>query len=270
MHIKYQLIFQKVNYFNNPQFHPEIFELLLKSDIYPRNLNISLEEFNIASTLLSRADQLGLVNNWIKDAKDSINLKKLIPFFFNIIKRGESSKNFLSIVNQQLMSSKELQEKYGYFNQKSIFQIFYTNANYELKIILLKLISKSYPIPLLYKTPSKKKKKDLNKLTFNKNTFYVFQENFPIINLSLDPEQQRIGKTELINKISFQQKKFEILDSNQLNNQTIDIMYDFEFSGSRNLSVADAHNFIPFETLDDICECLDYGLFNQILKKKLK
>ena len=29
-------------------------------------------------------------------------------------------------------------------------------------------------------------------------------------------------------------------------------MYDFEFSGSRNLSVADAHNFIPFDILDDI------------------
>ncbi|CAD8174795.1 unnamed protein product [Paramecium octaurelia] len=249
---QYKQVFQRINYFNNEQLNPEKLELLVKSDIYPRNLNVSLEEFNISLTLLSKAEQQDLVKNWINDVKDSSNFKKLIPFFFNIIKRGESSKTFLSIINQQIKSKKELQEKYSYFNQKSMFQIFYTNANDELKVMLLKLMSKQHPIPLLYRTPYNAETGVLEKLTFNINIFYVFQENFPIINLSLDQRQQRIGKTELINKIFFQQDKFEIQDSNQLNNQTIDIMYDFEFSGSRNLSVADAHNFIPFETLDDI------------------
>ncbi|CAD8170652.1 unnamed protein product [Paramecium pentaurelia] len=248
----YKNIFQKINYFENQQLNPEQLEQYIKSDIYPRCLNISLEEFNISLTLLDKEKQQELVKKWIKEVKDSQNFKELIPFFFNIIKRGESSKIFLQIINQQIKQNKELSIKYGYFNQKSMFQIFYNNANDELKVMLLKLMSKQYPIPLLYRTPYNAETGELEKLTFNINTFYVFQENFPIINLSLDEKQKRIGKTELINKIFYQQDKFEISDSNQLNNQTIDIMYDFEFSGSRNLSVADAHNFIPFDILDDI------------------
>ncbi|CAD8174714.1 unnamed protein product [Paramecium octaurelia] len=249
---QYKLIFVKINYFGNEYLAPEKLEQLIKCDMYPRCLDITLEEFNISLTLLSKEEQQNLVNNWIKEAKDSNNFKKLIPFFFNIIKRGESSKTFLSIINQQIKSQKELQQKFSYFNQKAMFQIFYNNANNELKVMLLKLISKQYPIPLLYRTFYNAEAVELEKLTFNINTFYVFQDNIPIINLSLDEKQKRIGKTKLINKIFFQQNKFEIQDSNQLNNQTIDIMYDFEFRGSRNLSVADAHNFIPFEILDDI------------------
>ncbi|CAD8070845.1 unnamed protein product [Paramecium primaurelia] len=250
--VLYRNTFESINYFNNNQLEPTIFEQKLRSDIYPRNLNIQLEEFNISMTLLDKKQQQNLVKEWIQDVKDSNNFKKLIPFFFNIIKRGESSKTFLSIINQQIKYNKELSIKYGYFNQKSIFQIFYNNANDELKVMLLKLMSKQYPIPLLYRTPYNAETGELEKLTFNINTFYVFQENFPIINLSLNEKQKKIGKTKLINKIFYQQDKFEIQDSNQLNNQTIDIMYDFEFQGSRNLSVADAHNFIPFTILDDI------------------
>lgn len=35
-----------------------------------------------------------------------------------------------------------------------------------------------------------------------------------------------------------------------MNDSTIDIMFDFSFSGSRNLCVADAHGLIPINILD--------------------
>ncbi|CAK76955.1 unnamed protein product (macronuclear) [Paramecium tetraurelia] len=222
------------------------------SDIYPRSLNISLEDFNISLTLLNKQQQEELVKNWIQKVKDPEAFKQLIPFFFNIIKRGEPSSEFLTIINEQIIKEEELRTKYGCFNQKSIFQIFYNNADEELKVMLLKLISKQYPIPLLYRTSYDTKDGEYDKLTFNFNTFYVFEENYSIINLSLANQHKSIGKTELINKIFYKQYKFEISDNNYLNKQTIDIMYDFEFNGSRNLSVADAHGFIPYEILDDI------------------
>ncbi|CAD8102332.1 unnamed protein product [Paramecium sonneborni] len=247
----YKNTFQQINYFYTDELHPLKLDEQIK-DIYPRSLEISLEKFNISLTLLNEKEQKDLIVKWIKNIKNQNAFEQLIPFFFNIIKRGESSTSFLQIINQQIKANRDLESKYGYFNQKSIFQIFYNNANEELKVMLLKLMSKQNPIPLLYQASYNPQNSQTQKYTFNFNTYYVFQQNYPIINFSLDENQQRIGKTELINTIFYQQNKFQISDDNYLNRQTIDIMYDFEFSGSRNLSVADAHNFIPFEILNDI------------------
>ncbi|CAD8131511.1 unnamed protein product [Paramecium pentaurelia] len=266
----YKEQFQKINYFNIDQLEITKLQQKLKSNIYPRSLNISLEDFNISLTLLNKQQQEELVKNWIKNVKDPDAFKQLIPFFFNIFKRGEPSTDFLTIINEQITEDKVLMTKYGFFNQKSIFQIFYNNSDDELKVMLLKLMSKQYPIPLLYRTSSNPESGELDKLTFNMNTFYVFEQNYPIINLSLSSNQKRIGKTDLINTIFYKKYKFEISDNNYLNKQTIDIMYDFEFNGSRNLSVADAHGFIPFEILDDILPLFKLWIIQLDTEREIK
>ncbi|CAD8068942.1 unnamed protein product [Paramecium primaurelia] len=266
----YKEQFLKINYFNIDQLEITKLQQKLKSNIYPRSLNISLEDFNISLTLLNKQQQEELVKNWIKNVKDPDAFKQLIPFFFNIFKRGEPSTEFLTIINEQITEDKVLMTKYGFFNQKSIFQIFYNNSDDELKVMLLKLMSKQYPIPLLYRTSSNPENGELDKLTFNMNTFYVFEQNYPIINLSLSSNQKRIGKTDLINTIFYRQDKFEISDDNYLNKQTIDIMYDFEFSGSRNLSVADVHGFIPFEILDDILPLFKLWIIQLDTEREIK
>lgn len=67
--------------------------------MYPKSLNITLEDFNISLTLLGEQEQEDLVKDWIKNIKDHEAFKKLIPFFFNFIKRGESFGDFLTIIN---------------------------------------------------------------------------------------------------------------------------------------------------------------------------
>ncbi|CAD8108663.1 unnamed protein product [Paramecium sonneborni] len=247
----YERFLSKFNFFQKNQLKPESILKQTKYNIYPNNLNITLEEFNISLILLSQQQQLVLVQNWINDVKDSKTFRQLIPFFFNIIKRGESSTQFLSLINREIKKNVTQFKKYGHFNQKALFQIFYLNSNIELQVILLKLMSKQYPIPLLYRAPFDNQWTD-DKVIFNVNTIYVHQESFSIINFSLEENQSRIGKTELINKIFYKQAKFEILDNNRLNSSTIDIMYDFEFNDTRRLSIADAHGFIPLSKLDSI------------------
>ncbi|CAD8074924.1 unnamed protein product [Paramecium primaurelia] len=251
----YQKIFSKLNYFECEQLTYDNLVYNEKKqlcDIYPRGLQICLEEFNITLVELNPQEQYQLIQNWIQNIKDNNKFKDLLPFYFNIIKRGEPSKTFLHMINQQLKNQQEILNKYGYFNQKSIIQLLYNNSNIELQCFILKEMGQDYPVPLLYKIPYEEKTGDLEKYKFNQNTYFIHQKSFTIINLSIQQDQRRVGKTQLINKIFYQEDKFEILDNNKLNDNSIDIMYDYQFQGTRNLSIADAHKFIPLQILDQI------------------
>ncbi|CAD8176415.1 unnamed protein product [Paramecium octaurelia] len=251
----YKKTFSKLNYFDSQILTADNLEYMEKKkqyDIYPRSLQISVEEFNITLVELNQQDQYQLVYAWVLDIKNNKKFKNLLPFYLNIIKRGESPTIFLNMINQLIQTQQEQSIKYGYFNFKSMFQLLYINSNVELQCLLLKQISQNYPIPFLYKIPYEDKSKKIESFFLNLNIFYIHQMSFTIINLSLQQIQKRIGKTQLINKIFYQQDKFEILDNNKLNNCSIDIMYDSEFQGTRNLSIADVHSFIPLEILDEI------------------
>ncbi|CAK79380.1 unnamed protein product (macronuclear) [Paramecium tetraurelia] len=251
----YKKTFSKLNFFDNQVLAADNLEYMEKKkqyDIYPRGLQISVDEFNLTLVELSQQDQYQLVHVWVLDIKNNKKFKSLLPFYLNIIKRGESPTIFLNMINQLIQTQQEQSIKYGYFNFKSMFQLLYNNSNAELQCLLLKQISQNYPVPFLYKVPYDDQTKKIEHFFLNLNIFYIHQMSFTIINLSLQQIQQRIGKTQLINKIFYQQDKFEILDNNKLNNCSIDIMYDSEFQGTRYLSIADVHNFIPLEILDEI------------------
>ena len=80
-----------------------------------------------------------------------------------------------------------------------------------------------------------------NLYRINEKIYYIFPQCFTIINLSFSQKQTQIGKTELINKVFYQMNKFEIGDNCEMNRNTIDIMFDNFFSGSRSLAIADVH-----------------------------
>ncbi|CAD8118557.1 unnamed protein product [Paramecium primaurelia] len=208
----------------------------------------SLEDFNISLTETSFQQQKKLVRDWMDNIKDTQKFKSLIPFFFNIIKRGESSIQLLSIIKQFNNQNRESINIIS--NRKALFQLFYNNSNDELQVMLLKHYQIMYPVPLIFQNPSlQTAKEEIDLYGFNEKLYYVFQTSFPIINFSLSQKQAQIGKTELINQLFYQQDKFETQDTCQLNNNTIDIMFDTQFNGSRNFSVADAHGQFPIELL---------------------
>lgn len=49
---------------------------------------IEMEEFNISLT--SQAETESTIIEWLKNRGDKTKFKKLLPYYFNIIKRGES------------------------------------------------------------------------------------------------------------------------------------------------------------------------------------
>ncbi|CAD8213801.1 unnamed protein product [Paramecium pentaurelia] len=217
-------------------------------DQCPLDCCFSIEDFNISLTGTSSQQQKKIVWDWMDNIKDTQKFKQLIPFFFNIIKMGESSYQQLSIIKQFKNHNRESIKIIS--NMKALVQLFYNNSNYELKVMLLKLYQNMYPVPLIFQNPSlQTAKEEIDLYGFNEKLYYVFQTSFPINNFSLSQKQAQIGKTELINQIFYQQDKFETQDTSQLNNNTIDIMFDTQFNESRNFSVADAHGQFPIELL---------------------
>ncbi|CAD8169468.1 unnamed protein product [Paramecium octaurelia] len=228
----------------------EYLKIKKSQQFYPKKMDIPLEDFNISLSEYSEQEQKQVFSNWIQDMTDSQKFKQIIPLFFNIIKRGESPQDVLILANQTLQKDRKIADGIGCLNLKSLFQIFFNNANDELKFILMKFFSKEFPIPFLYQNPildNLNSKTEL--LLLNSNLFYFFDQGYTIINLSLSQNQKKIGKTDLINKIFYQREKFETSDSCLMNSNTIDIMFDFEFNNSRNFIVADAHGQIIFEIL---------------------
>ncbi|CAD8160471.1 unnamed protein product [Paramecium pentaurelia] len=238
----------KVNYFGNIKIHSSYFLYKETFEGCPQEGNFSLEDFNISLTETSQEQEKIIVQDWLDDIKDKSKFKKLIPFFFNIIKRGESSTKLLSIITTYRRKGQESIKITS--NMKALFQLFFNNSNEELQVMLLKLYSNMFPVPLIFQNPNLCNiNKETDLYIFNEKLYYVFQKSFTIINLSLSKRQTQIGKTELINEIFYKQEKFETQDTCQLNNNTIDIMFDTQFNGSRNLSVADAHGQIPIDIL---------------------
>ncbi|CAK82859.1 unnamed protein product (macronuclear) [Paramecium tetraurelia] len=238
----------KVNYFECIQLNSVY---LLQKNIFdqcPLDGGFTLEDFNISLTVITSQQEGRIVQDWMDNLKDTVKFKALIPFFFNIIKRGESPKKLLSIITTHRSQNKETLKIIR--NMKALFQLFYNNSNEELKVMLLKLYSNMYPIPLIFQNPYlQTAQEEIDLFKFNDKLYYVFKKSFTIINFSLSEKQAQIGKTELINQLFYQQEKFETQDICQLNNNTIDIMFDTQFNGSRNFSVADAHGLIPIEIL---------------------
>ncbi|CAD8186909.1 unnamed protein product [Paramecium octaurelia] len=217
---------------------------------YPKQMEIPLEDFNISLSEYCEQEQKQVLENWIQEMTNAQIFNQIIPLFFNLIKRGESPQEVLILANETLQKNKQLADEIGCFNLKSLFQIFFNNANEELRLILMKFFSKEFPIPFLYQNPiidNLKSKTEL--LLLNSNLFYFFDQGYTIINLSLSQNLKTIGKTDLINTIFYGREKFETSDKCKMNQNTIDIMFDFEFNNSRNFIVADVHGSIIFETL---------------------
>ncbi|CAD8111286.1 unnamed protein product [Paramecium sonneborni] len=211
----------------------------------PMNGNIQLYDFNISLSEMSIDEQNHLILDWISQMNDQQVFKSLVPIFFDIIKRGEDSKSFVSIINKQIQFKKLDLFKNG-FNMKALFQILYNNSDFELQVMLLKFYCKFNPIPLLYKNldlDNIKHEDEVYKL--NEKLFYIIPDCLTIINFSLTSKQKSFGKTMLINTIFYQMNKFEICDKCEINNSTIDIMFDYSFSGSRQFAIADTHGIIP-------------------------
>ncbi|CAD8079750.1 unnamed protein product [Paramecium primaurelia] len=211
---------------------------------YPKQMRIKMEEFNISLT--SKNNKEDIIQEWLKDKTNENNFKKLLPYYFNIIKRRESPEDLLSFINSQDGRKNES------LNLKSLFQLLYNNSDKELQVMLLKLHSKSYPVPLLYQNPQLEKNFTSNKdfYILNSNMFYLLSNDFPIINFSLSKIVNQFGKSELINMIfyaEYEDSKFEVSDKSLINNSSIDCQFDFSFNGSRNYLIADVHGQLEDE-----------------------
>ncbi|CAD8188882.1 unnamed protein product [Paramecium octaurelia] len=222
---------------------------------YPKQLKIKMEEFNISLTSINKIQTI--VNEWFRDKTNEENFKKLLPFYFNIIKRGESPEELLSLINKNVMQ-KNKSHWNETLNLKSLFQLLYNNSDKELQMILLKIHSKYRPVPLLYQNPQLEQDKTSIKdfYVFNTNIYYLLSNDFPIINFSLSQTVNQFGKTELINKLFYidnkEDQKFEISDSSRMNNNSVDCQFDFSFNGSRNYLIADVHGQLEDEIFEQL------------------
>ncbi|CAD8175679.1 unnamed protein product [Paramecium pentaurelia] len=216
---------------------------------YPKQLMIQMEEFNISLT--SQMDIELTVQEWLKNRGDKTNFKKLLPYYFNIIKRGESPEDFLALINKNIIKTKQNNNNET-FNLKSLFQLLYNNSDKELQVMLLKIHSKNYPVPLLYQNPQLENNINsiLDYYVFNSNIYYLLSNDFTIINCCLSKNVNQFGKSELMNMIfydDFKDLKFEVSDSSSMNQNSIDCQFDFSFNGSRNYLVADVHGQLEDE-----------------------
>ncbi|CAD8146616.1 unnamed protein product [Paramecium octaurelia] len=222
---------------------------------YPNKLMIKMEDFNISLTSNNQMQQT--VNYWLEDKRNKDNYNKLLPYYFNIIKRGESPEELLSLINKKVIQEKEGRRNET-LNFKSLFQLLYINSDKELQMMLLKLHSKNHPVPLLYQNPYLEKGKTSIKdcYVFNANIFYLLQNDFPIINFSLTQTVNQFGKSELINMLFYsdqkEDQKFEISDSSSINNHSVDCQFDFSFNGSRNYLIADVHGQLEDEIFQEL------------------
>ncbi|CAD8150602.1 unnamed protein product [Paramecium octaurelia] len=122
----------------------------------------------------------------VKSKTNKEIFRKLLPFYFNIIKRGESSEELLSQINYNIFAQNKSQSNET-LNLKSLFQLLYNNSDKELQMILLKIHSKYHPVPLIYQNPLLEKDKTSIKdlYVFNRNIFYLLSNDFPIIQVIL-------------------------------------------------------------------------------------
>ncbi|CAD8119813.1 unnamed protein product [Paramecium sonneborni] len=247
----YERWLSPINYYNEFRLTPSYFSKQKQQQLILKETKISLYDFSISFSVMTNYEQVELIKSWVQSMNDQQKFKQLIPFFFNIIKRGENPKKFIQLINKELELNQSL-FKNG-LNMKALFQIFYNNSDYELQVMLLKFQCQNYPVPLIFQNQdlSNIKNKEENYL-LNEKLYYIFPECFPIINISLSENQTTIGKTELINKIFYEMDEFETLDTCELNRNTIDIMFDFSFCGSRQFCIADTHGFIPISILSKL------------------
>ncbi|CAD8096639.1 unnamed protein product [Paramecium primaurelia] len=216
---------------------------------YPKQLMIQMEEFNISLT--SQMDIELTVQEWLKNRGDKTNFKKLLPYYFNIIKRGESPEDFLALINKNIIQRNQNNNNET-FNLKSLFQLLYNNSDKELQVMLLKIHSKNYPVPLLYQNPQLENNINsiLDYYAFNSNIYYLLSNDFTIINFCLSKKANQFGKSELMNILfydDYKDLKFEVSDSSSMNQNSIDCQFDFSFNGSRNYLVADVHGQLEDE-----------------------
>ncbi|CAK58173.1 unnamed protein product (macronuclear) [Paramecium tetraurelia] len=266
LHLKFMLRYMNENSQNNPLSISKWISQINLIEKYPQSLQIKLNEFNL--TLIQENPEISkqIINDWLSDRKDHKKFKNLIPFYFNIIKRGEPSQHLLDLINQD--------RKFDHLdslNMKSLFQILYNNADSELQAILIKLHSKNNSIPLIYKHPQiQNATKDLDLFRLNENIYYLLEQDFTIINFSLTQIQEKIGKTYLINKLFYKDDKFEICDSSLINKNTIDCTFDFAFNRSRNFFIADAHGSFQDELFQLILPLFKCWIIQMRSEQELK
>ncbi|CAD8155009.1 unnamed protein product [Paramecium pentaurelia] len=243
---QYEIWLESVQYFKIFQITPKCLKHIKYHKQFPTNQKIAIEQFSFQVPEENNQQLKQAISNWVKCMSDNI-IFDLFPFFIDILKRGESINLLVKLINEEIFNH---QSKSEYFNSKSLFQIFYNNSNQELKFLLLKYRSNQYPIPLIYQTSFFNEIQRLDNLyEINDKIYYLMQKSVNIINLSLSKIQSKIGKTELINNIFYKMQKFEIGDNCQINESTIDVMFDFEFNGTRKFMIADTHGYIPQEIL---------------------
>ncbi|CAD8148752.1 unnamed protein product [Paramecium octaurelia] len=243
---QYQIWLESVQFFQIFKITPKCLRHKKTHKQFPTNQQIAIEQFSF-SVPEDTNDQLKLaISNWVK-CMNANTTYDLFYYFFDSLKRGESVNLLVQLINEEIFNQ---QSKYGFFNSKALFQIFYNNSNQELKFLLLKYYSKYYPVPLIYQASEFQSIQNLESLyEINDKLYYLMQKSINIINLSLSKSQSKIGKTELINNIFYKMQKFEIGDNCLINENTIDLMFDFEFNGTRKFMIADTHGYIPPEIL---------------------
>ncbi|CAD8144159.1 unnamed protein product [Paramecium octaurelia] len=230
---------------------------------YPNKMNILIEQFILSRTEQKKNNQ---IINWVFDLNNKEYFLSLLPFLFDIIKRGESIEQLLDQVNKNIGN-----ENIEFMNFKVIFQILYNNSDKQLQMLLLKNLSFNHPIPFVYQNPNVDNilvEDDL--YLINPNIYFLLQNQYSIINFSFSKSQKQIGKTELINKVFFRKDKFNIQDTNNLNRNTIDLMLDKEFNGSRNLLIADTHGYIPQSLLLKILPLFSFWIIQMDTEEELK
>lgn len=77
-----------------------------------------MEEFNISLT--SKNDIEQNVKQWLQDKTNKENFKRLLPYYFNIIKRGESYEELLRLINTNVINKNESKMNET-LNLKSLF-----------------------------------------------------------------------------------------------------------------------------------------------------
>ncbi|CAD8089307.1 unnamed protein product [Paramecium sonneborni] len=236
-----------IEYFNIFQLNPICQRQKKIHKQFPKGSKIAIEQFSFYAPEEQNQLLFSTIKNWVQ-CMDANSTYYLFDIFVDILKRGESFDLFLKIINEEIQ--KISQFKSGYLNIKAIFQIFFNNSNQELEYLLLKYHSKIYPVPFIYQTYKLDNVQNFQDIyEINDKLYYLMKNSINIINFNLSKNQSKIGKTELINNIFYKQQKFEIRDNCQLNDNTIDLMFDYEFNGTRNFMVADTHGYIPLDIL---------------------
>ncbi|CAK58664.1 unnamed protein product (macronuclear) [Paramecium tetraurelia] len=259
----YDKCYEQFNDITEFQITPQFFQHKKIHGSYPTKINISIEQFILSRTEQKKNNQ---IIKWVSNLNNCEYFLSLLPFLFDIIKRGESIEPLLDQVNKNTGI-----ENIEFMNFKVIFQILYNNSDKQLQILLLKNLSYNYPIPFVYQNPNLDNiQVEADLYLINPNIYFLLQKQYSIINVSFSKLQTQIGKTQLINSVFYRKDKFNIQDTNNLNRNTIDLMLDKEFNGSRNLLIADAHGYIPQSLLLKILPLFSFWIIQMDTEEELK